>query len=180
MGKNIPVRVKNSYNPSHPGTLILNNLEEEEELLRAITFKRNVTLVDIVSTRMLGQYGFLAKVFQIFNEQKISVDMVATSEVSVSLTLDNKANNIENLSEELEKIATVKIKKAKSIISMIGNVRHSSKILENAFDVLDSKNINVQMISQGASKVNISFIVDDEQADTCVRELHKLFFEVEK
>lgn len=177
MARNIPVRVKNSYNPGHPGTLILNSFDDKDELLRAITFKKNVTLVDIVSTRMLGQYGFLAKVFQIFDEQRISVDMLATSEVSLSLTLDSRNGGLDKLKSELEKIANVNIKAGKTIITMIGNVKHSSRILEKTFDVLNHHDLNVQMISQGASKVNISFIVDDGQAETCVRELHRAFFE---
>lgn len=178
MGKNIPVRVKNSYNPTHPGTLILQNLEDDIEMLRVITFKKQVTLVDIVSTRMLGQYGFLAKVFQIFDEQKVSVDMLATSEVSISLTLDNKNEGLEDLKAELEKVAKVKVKTGKTMVTMVGNVEHSSMILEKTFDVLNKNSINVQMISQGASKVNISFIVDDEQSDTCIKELHRTFFEI--
>ncbi|MBN2423029.1 aspartate kinase [Candidatus Woesearchaeota archaeon] len=176
MKKNIPVRVKNSYNPKHPGTKIVAKLEDEDTLLKAITIKKNITLVDIVSTRMLGQYGFLAKVFDIFNKERISVDMVATSEVSVSLTLDN-GNGLSDLREKLEEIANVNIKKGKTIISLIGNVHHSSEILNKACGVLKNNNINVQMISQGASKVNIGFIVDDDEAEICVKELHKSFFE---
>lgn len=85
---NIPVRVKNSYNPTAPGTLITGQRDMSKALLTSIVCKRNVTMLDIVSTRMLGQYGFLAKLFQIFEELQISVDVVATSEVSVSITLD--------------------------------------------------------------------------------------------
>ena len=177
MCKKIPVRVKNSYNPTHPGTLILSMLDDSDEMLRVLTFKKKVTVVDIVSTRMLGQYGFLAKVFQIFDEYKVSVDMLATSEVSISLTLDNRENGIEALEAALDKIANVTIKKGKTIVTMVGNVRRSSEILERTFEVLSASGINVQMISQGASKVNISFIVDDSEADTCIRELHRTFFE---
>ncbi|KAJ6851356.1 aspartokinase 1, chloroplastic-like [Iris pallida] len=84
----IPVRVKNSYNPHAPGTLITKERDMSEAVLTSIVLKSNITLLDIVSTRMLGQYGFLAKVFSIFEELGISVDSVATSEVSISLTLD--------------------------------------------------------------------------------------------
>ncbi|MDD3148741.1 MAG: aspartate kinase [Candidatus Riflebacteria bacterium] len=177
MAGNIPVRVKNSYNPAHSGTLILSRLDDEKELLRVLTFKKHVTVVDIVSTRMLGQYGFLAKVFQIFDEQQISVDMLATSEVSISLTLDSLNGSLDRLRTELEKVANVRIKSGKTIITMVGNVKHSSQILEKTFAVLASNNINVQMISQGASKVNISFIVDDAESDICITELHRAFFE---
>lgn len=177
MRKNIPVRVKNSYNPTHPGTLILSKIEDSSEMLRVLTFKKKVTVVDIVSTRMLGQYGFLAKVFQIFDEEKVSVDMLATSEVSISVTLDNRENGIDILKAELEKIAKVAIKTGKTSVTMVGDVKCSSQILERTFSVLSAAGINVQMISQGASKVNISFIVDDAEADSCIRELHRAFFE---
>jgi aspartate kinase len=155
----------------------LSRLEDENELVRVITFKKNVTVVDIVSTRMLGQHGFLAKVFQIFADEKISVDMLATSEVSISMTLDHKAQSIEGLKHELEKIANVHFKTGKTMVTMIGNVKRSSEILEKTFDVLNHHGINVQMISQGASKVNISFIIDDSQAELCIKELHRTFFE---
>jgi aspartate kinase len=177
MAKNIPVRVKNSYNPDHEGTLILSHIENDSELLRVLTFKKHVTLVDIVSTRMLGQYGFLAKVFQIFDEQEVSVDMLATSEVSISVTLDSKVRDMDSLRAELEKVARVTIKNQKTIVTMIGNVGHSSEIMAKTFEVLKQNAINVQMISQGASKVNISFIVDDSEAEKCIKALHKAFFE---
>jgi aspartate kinase len=85
---NVGVRVKNSYNRHAPGTVIREQRDMTDSLVTSIVMKSNVTLVDIVSTRMLGQFGFLAKVFKVFADNKISVDVVATSEVSVSLTLD--------------------------------------------------------------------------------------------
>lgn len=170
------VRVKNSYNPAAPGTRIVARLEGARGSVRAITSKRNVTLVDIVSSRMLGQYGFLAGVFQAFSAHKISVDMVATSEVSISLTLD-AVHDLAELKKDLEKIATVTIKERKAIITIIGDVRRSSEILERAFGVCSSLGVQIQMISQGASKVNISFIVDDAEAPQVVQGLHRTFFE---
>lgn len=177
MKKNIPFRVKNSYNPEHAGTLIVSHVEDRSELVRVITFKKNVTLVDIVSTRMLGQYGFLAKVFQVFDEHHVSVDMLATSEVSISLTLDSRVDNLERLKSELEKFANVKIKTGKTMITLVGSVEHSSEILAMTSAALNMLKTNIQMISQGASKVNISFIVDDSEADASIKELHRLFFE---
>ncbi|KAE9612506.1 putative aspartate kinase [Lupinus albus] len=196
----IPVRVKNSFNPKAPGTLItkgrdmskvcriyslgINNksihLQENyrkclkfyllhlQAVLTSIVLKSNVTMFDIVSTRMLGQYGFLAKVFLIFEDFGISVDVVATSEVSISLTLDpsklwireiiQQASELDHVVEELEKIAVVNLLKNRSIISLIGNVQMSSLILE---------------------KVNISLVVNDSEAEQCVRALHSIFFESE-
>ncbi|KAK6139040.1 hypothetical protein DH2020_027218 [Rehmannia glutinosa] len=126
MDGNIPVRVKNSYNPKAPGTFITGNRDMTKALLTSIVLKQNVTMLDIVSTRMLGQFGFLAKVFAIFEDLGISVDVVATSE---------------------------------------------------AFSVFRRLNVNVQMISQGASKVNMSLIVNDSEAEQCVKALHYSFFE---
>ncbi|KAE8720080.1 Aspartokinase 3 [Hibiscus syriacus] len=183
----IPVRVKNSYNPNSPGTLITRNRDMSKVVLTSIVLKRNVTMLDIVSTRMLGQFGFLAKVFLIFEDLGISVDVVATSEVSISLTLDpsklwsreliQQASELDHVVEELERIAVVNLLQHRSIISLIGNVQRSSLILEKAFHVLRANGVNVQMISQGASKVNISLIVHDNEAEQCVRALHSTFFE---
>ncbi|XP_057445805.1 aspartokinase 1, chloroplastic-like isoform X2 [Lotus japonicus] len=183
----IPVRVKNSYNPKAPGTLISKSRDMSKAVLTSIVLKRNVTMLDIVSTRMLGQYGFLAKVFSIFEDLGISVDVVATSEVSVSLTLDPSKlwtrdliqQELDHVVEELEKIAVVNLLQNRSIISLIGNVQRSSLILEKAFRVLRSLGVTVQMISQGASKVNISLVVNDNEAEQCVRALHSAFFESE-
>ncbi|XP_059278632.1 aspartokinase 2, chloroplastic-like isoform X2 [Lycium ferocissimum] len=186
----IPVRVKNSYNPKAPGTLIVKTRDMSKALLTSIVLKRNVTMLDIASTRMLGQFGFLAKyfrvqVFSIFEDLGISVDVVATSEVSISLTLDPSKlwsreliqQELDHVVEELEKVAVVNLLQNRSIISLIGNVQWSSLILEKAFHVLHTNGVNVQMISQGASKVNISLIVNDNEAERCVRALHKTFFE---
>ncbi|XP_054804194.1 aspartokinase 2, chloroplastic-like [Prosopis cineraria] len=181
----IPVRVKNSYNPKAPGTLIAKTRDMSKAVLTSIVLKRNVTMLDIVSTRMLGQFGFLAKVFSIFEDLGISVDVVATSEVSISLTLDPSKlwsreliqQELDFVVEELEKIAVVNLLQNRSIISLIGNVQRSSLILEKAFRVLRTLGVTVQMISQGASKVNISLVVNDSEAEQCVKALHSAFFE---
>ncbi|MDR1576269.1 MAG: aspartate kinase [Treponema sp.] len=171
-----PVLVKNSYNPAAPGTRIIASMEKKNTPVRAITSRRNVTLVDIVSTRMLGQYGFLAELFSTFARRRLSVDMVATSEVSVSLTLD-PVHDLSALKKDLAKIASVEIKTGKAIVTIIGNVRRSSEILARAFRTCQLIGVPVQMVSQGASKVNISFIVDDDEAAEVVRALHLDFFE---
>ncbi|MFH1590726.1 MAG: aspartate kinase [archaeon] len=175
MKRNIPVRVKNSYNPDHPGTVIVNKRPAEGRLVRALALKKDVTLIDIVSTRMLGQYGFLAKVFSLFEQHKVSVDMVATSEVSISLTIDER-NGISSLVSELETFSNVKVNKSMTIVSIVGDVSRSSEILARAAGALQTLGINIQMISQGASKVNIGLIVDNAQAAQSIQGLHELFF----
>jgi aspartate kinase len=174
-----PVLVKNSYNIEAPGTRIENQLSgsaKKNRPVRAITSRLGVTLVDIVSTRMVGQIGFLAEVFSIFARSGISVDMVATSEVSVSLTLDSSCD-LGEVKKELSKIARVEIKTGKAIVSIIGNVKRSSEILARAFRTCQFVGVPVQMVSQGASKVNISFIVEDNQAQEVIRAVHLDFFE---
>ena len=178
MNKNIRVRVKNSYNPEHPGTTI-EGQSIRNGLVKAITCKRNVTLIDIVSSRMLGQHGFLASLFHIFAAHGISVDMVATSEVSVSLTL-NQNLPLEGVVSELEKIAHVDISRGKAILGIVGDVKRSSEILDATFKILHTHGVNVQMMSQGASKVNIGLIVEDAEVELCIKELHRHFFENER
>ena len=173
-----PVLVKNSYNIDAPGTRIEqpSSTAKKSPPVRAITSRHKVTLVDIVSTRMLGQHGFLAEVFSTFSRHGASIDMVATSEVSVSVTLD-AAHDLDEVQKELSKIASVEIKTGKAIVSIIGNVKRSSEILARAFRICQLTGITVQMISQGASKVNISFIVNDTEAAEIVKALHMDFFD---
>ncbi|XP_066315713.1 aspartokinase 1, chloroplastic-like isoform X1 [Miscanthus floridulus] len=181
----IPVRVKNSYNAKAPGTLITKQRDMDKVVLTSIVLKSNVTMLDIVSTRMLGQYGFLARVFAIFEDLGISVDCVATSEVSVSVSLDPSKiwsreliqQELDNVVEELEKIAIVHLLQQRAIISLIGNVRQMSLILEKTGHVLRKSGVNVQMISQGASKVNMSLLVHDSEAKALVEALHQAFFQ---
>jgi aspartate kinase len=170
-----PVLVKNSYNPGAPGSRITAAPDKQTGPVRAIT-SRKITLVDIVSSRMLGQYGFLEEVFATFAKYRVSVDMVATSEVSLSLTVD-PGYDLRALKKDLARIATVNIKTGKAIVTIVGDVSRSSRLLAQSFGVCADLGIPVQMISQGASKVNISFIVNDPQAVEVVRALHRMFFE---
>jgi aspartate kinase len=171
-----PVRVKNSYNIEAPGSIIVTRHETQPGPVRAITMKKNVTVIDIVSTRMLGQYGFLARVFEVFAAHSISVDVVATSEVSVSLTVDSKKADLAGLRHDLEKVASIDIRKDKAIVTIICDVKRSSEILAATFDVLAREKINIQMISQGASKVNISLICNSEESEKVVQLLHDRYF----
>lgn len=178
MKYDVPVRVKNSYNPSAVGTIIRNQ-KESDRLVTAITYKRDVKLLDIQSTQMLGAYGFLARVFAEFEKHKLSVDVLASSEVSISLTLDKKQNSqeIDELIKDLASCAEVSVKGNKSILTLITDVDRSSEVLATVFRVFSDTGTKVKMMSQGASKVNISFIVDNESLDTAILELHKCFFE---
>ena len=170
-----PVRVKNSYNIQSPGSIIVAKHSAKPNRVCAITSVKHVTLIDIVSTRMLGAAGFLAHIFNLFLKWNISIDVVATSEVSVSLTINTDAD-ISGLLEDLKKVADVEVKQEKAIIAIICDVGSTSSILADGFKALNENGINVQMISQGASKVNISFICDDCQSKDVVKILHKAYF----
>lgn len=182
MRANIPVRVKNSYNPSHPGTVIVRERAVgAENPVTAISVKRGVQLVDIVSTRMLGAYGFLAEVFKLFATHQVSVDMIATSEVSVSLTLDAAKQDVrvmDALADDLRQVARVSFSTDHAIVSLVANVKRSSEVLARSMHVLNKAGIEVQMISQGASKYNISMIVADAEATRAIALIHKAFFGV--
>ena len=171
----VPVRVKNSYNIDSPGSIIVENHSGQVPKVTAITSVKNVTLIDINSTRMLGSAGFLAHVFNNLLKWGISVDVIATSEVSVSLTVNGKID-LTGLLQDLDHVADVEIQRNKSIVTIICDADHSSSILASGFGALAKAGINVQMISQGASKVNITVICDDEETNLVVNTLHSAFF----
>ncbi len=170
-----PVRVKNSYNIKSPGSIIVEEHHSARPQVTAITTVKNVTLIDIQSSRMLGASGFLAHIFNQFLKWEISIDVIATSEVSVSLTV-NGNKDLGGLLEDLGRVAEVRAKKGKAIVTIICDAGHSSSILADVFASLKNEGINVQMISQGASKVNISMLVENADADRTVKILHSALF----
>lgn len=170
-----PVRVKNSYNIESPGSLIVEKHGSLPPPVRAITVVKGVTVIDINSTRMLGASGFMAHIFNQFLKHDISVDVVATSEVSVSTTVTTK-KDLAPLCQDLGNVADVEVHDGKAIITIICDVHRSSEILSVCFAALKKAGINVQMISQGASKVNISLMCQEEEANLVIQVLHKAFW----
>ncbi|MBI2657390.1 lysine-sensitive aspartokinase 3 [Candidatus Woesearchaeota archaeon] len=178
MKKNIPVKVLNSFNPENEGTVIVNMPYRDNNAVKAIAHKKNIALVNIDSTRMLGAYGFLARLFGIFDKYRKSIDVVSTSEVSVSLTIDSE-ENIGSILQELKEIADVELIRNKAIICIVGEgMRKTPGIAGRTFTALGKSKINVEMISQGASEINITFIVDSKDAEKAVRVLHEEYFGV--
>nr|AKG25424.1 LysC [Hematodinium sp. SG-2015] len=173
----IPMVVKNSKDPSQPGTRIVSESTTPHGV-RAISCKRQVTLVDIVSTRMLGQHGFLSQVFMLFDEFEISVDTIATSEVSISLTLDKCFDNamLQKLESKLLLFAEVTVTSSMSLITLIAPKELSNEVLRRSFEIFRNANIPIEMVSHGASKVNLSFLVEDKIAEHCVLCLHEEYF----
>ena len=177
--KNIPVKVLNSFNPAAKGTTIVKECENCQGIVRAISLNKNITLFNITSTRMLLAYGFLARLFEVFNKHKVSVDMIATSEVSVSLTVDSKNNgqDLKEIENELKGISDVVVEKDKSIVCLVGNgMKETSGVASRVFNTIGENKINIDMISQGASEINIGFIVDGRDAEKAIQCLHKEFF----
>lgn len=176
--KSIPIYVLNSMNPSGKGTAILRN-EFIEDGVKSVSFKENIRVINIFSTRMINTSGFLRRVFEIFSESKVSVDLISTSEANISVTVD-AAERIEPVVAQLSEFADVIVDDDKSQVSVIGkNIVRLNGMLKKTFTPL--KKCNVYMISQGASFVNISFVVDREELSEVVQDLHDhLFDQVEE
>ena len=151
----IPVKLLNTMDPTAPGTVISN--ETEQHKIKAVAAKDNITAINITSSRMLLAYGFLRKVFEIFETYKTSIDMICTSEVGVSVSIDNKSN-LQQIVNELKKFGTVKIDEDMCIICVVGDLAWQNVGFESAATEA-MKNIPVRMISYGGSDHNISFLV---------------------
>lgn len=176
MRRGIPVRVLNTHDPSHPGTVVTRLARRSEEVVKAIACKKGITVVNVVSTRMLLAHGFLAKLFQVFADHRIAVDLLATTEVSVSLTVD-QADRLTDAVKEMKAFAEVEVQKGRALIAVVGEgLAHSPGVSGKVFGVLGKEKINVELISQGASKINLSFVVQGEEAEACVGRLHEEFF----
>lgn len=169
---NIPVRLKNTMDPSSYGTLISQDYEGEG--IKAIAAKDGITAIKIKSARMLQAHGFLKKVFEIFEKYETSIDMITTSEIAVSLTIDDNSN-LESIIEELEKFSTVEVDTNQSIICLVGHsvVRHHET--HRLFQVL--QDISVRMISYGGSNNNISLLVNTNDKITALKRLNNYIFE---
>src|SRR5437764_11874259 len=173
--KNIPVRVCNSRAANDEGTRIVPESEAAPQTIKAIAHKNGITTVQVSSARMLGAYGFLRKLFEVFDHHQTAVDVVTTSEVSVSLSIDD-ASTLTELVTDLEQLGTVEVEKDRTIISVVGEgLRNTPGIAAKVFSVISD--INVSMISVGASSVNLTFMVDAEHAAEAITRLHRVCFE---
>jgi len=172
--KKIPVHVLNSYKPDQDGTLITDEAPPCENPIKAIAYKSGITVVNVASTRMLMAYGFLRKIFEIFDHYRVPVDVVSTSEVSVSLTVDD-TSALWDIVTELKKIGEVNVEGSKSIVCCVGdNLKNIPGVPHLVFNAL--QDVNIHMISQGASAINITFVIDEDRLPETVRGLHDAFF----
>jgi aspartate kinase len=172
--KNIPVLVLNSRNASNQGTRITSRVPASKNVFKAIAAKKRITIVDVVATRMLMAHGYLRQIFEVFDRHRCPVDMVSTSEVSVSLTVDSN-EAIPAIAADLQKLADVKYEGRKAIICLVGeNIRAQRGIAAEVFSTIPD--VNVRMISQGASEINISFVVEEDDVPRVIQALHNKFF----
>src|SRR5271167_445576 len=172
--KNIPVYVLNSRNPSCEGTKITARAPRCTNFFKAIALKKKITLVEIASPRRLLVHGYLKSIFEAFDQHDVAVDVVSTSEVSVSVTAEtNEA--IPALAADLAKIADVKYEGRKAIVCLVGeNLRETPGIAAKVFGILED--VKIRMISQGASEINLTFVIEEDDAAEVVRRLHHAFF----
>jgi aspartate kinase len=173
--RDIPVRICNSRAPDGRSTVVVGESETSPQTVKAIAHKTGVTTVQITSARMLGAYGFLRAIFEIFDKYRTAVDVVTTSEVSVSLSLDD-TTALPAIVGELEKLGTVTIEEERAILCIVGEgLRSTPGIAARIFTTISD--INVSLISQGASRINLTFAVEEARAREAVMRLHKEFFE---
>jgi aspartate kinase len=170
----IQVRICNSRAPEEPGTIVCAQTETSPRTIKAIAHKVGVTTVQITSARMLGAYGFLRALFEVFERHRTVVDVVTTSEVSVSLSLDD-ATALPEIVAELQQLGTVRVEKGRAIICVVGEgLRGTPGIAACVFSTISD--INVTLISQGASSINLTFAIEEERVNEAVSRLHEAFF----
>lgn len=172
--KSIPVWVLNSRKAENEGTKITATPVKCVSPFKSIAAKKRLTIIDIVASRMLMSHGYLKAVFDVFDKYKCVIDMVSTSEVSISLSVDSN-QRLPEICEELGRIADVKMEGNKALICMVGeDIRGHSGIAGRVFSAVS--HVNIRMISQGASEINMSFMIDEEDVEEAVRSLHRAFF----
>jgi len=173
--KNIPVLVLNSRNAECEGTRIISLPPHCKSPFKSIAVKKKLSIIDVVAGRMLMTHGYMKEIFTIFDNHKCPVDMVSTSEVSVSLTVDSN-DKLPAIAADLGQLADVKYEGRKALICLVGDdIRGRNGMAAQVFSAI--RHINIRMISQGASEINMSFMIDEDDADEAVRSLHAAFFQ---
>lgn len=170
----IPVHIRKTSEPLFEGTVIRKTSDTKNEV-KAVAFQKNVTVINICSEKMLGAYGFLSKVFDVFTRYRTPVDLITTSEINISVTIE-KTSEIENIVRDLSDFSDVEITENVAIISLVGEgLKFTSGVAARCFSAIGD--INVLMVNMGASEVNLSIIVEQKDMEKAVRNLHCEFFE---
>jgi aspartate kinase len=177
---NIPVYVLNSRNPDSQGTCIQAQAPHSATTFRAIALKKGTKILNIKAPRLLIAHGFLRALFEVFEKHSLSPDLVNTSEVSVSVAVEG-ARDLKPLVNDLKQLGAVEMENGKAIVCLVGdNIRGRVGICADVFQVVAKSNINIHMVSQGASEINISFVIEESDAVRAVQALHAHFFEAEQ
>ncbi|HZL56527.1 MAG TPA: aspartate kinase, partial [Bryobacteraceae bacterium] len=172
--RDIPVLILNSRRPEAAGTVIVSKAVACSNAVKSIACKRRITLVNIHSSRMFMAHGFLRRIFEVFDRYETPVDMIATSEVNVSLTIDNTAQ-MDGISRDLSEFSEVSTEPDQAIVCLVGeNIRYTPGVASHVFKALEG--VNIRMISQGASLLNLGVVVAEKDLRTAVEALHNEFF----
>lgn len=170
----IPVRVCNTFEPDQTGTMVLADSGETPTKIKSIAHKKNITILRITSARMLGSYGFMSAVFQVFERFRTVIDVISTSEVSIALTLDNTAE-IDKIVAELRRLGDVEVDPGYAVVCVVGEgLRASTGLASKIFSTIDD--VNVALVSHGASSVNMTFVVREGDVADVIRRLHAQVF----
>jgi aspartate kinase len=170
----VPVRLKNTMDEKAPGTIISDKGSRGQ--FKAIAAKDDITAINIKSSRMLLAYGFLRKVFEVFEKHKTSIDMISTSEVAVSVTIDEN-NHLDEIVSELQQFGTIEVDKNQTIICIVGNaLAEKEAVLKEVFEALAP--IKIRMVSFGGSHNNISILVDTSQKEKALNLLNEGLFQL--
>ncbi len=173
----IPVRILNTFESDDPGTLVVKEREPGHRVVEGLAVKRGNLVVNLSSTRMLEAEGYLAHVFGVLARHDVSVDCLATSEVSLSMTVDGRyAEATKRALKELKRYARTSVARRRSILCVVGErMRVQPGVVGAVFSVMGAEGINIELISQGASELNLTFVVADRDADRALRALHAHF-----
>lgn len=179
--KNIPIRVLNTMRPGHPGTLIVRELPRAAAPdavagVRSIASKAGISAVHVTSLRMLLQHGFMRRMFEVFERHEVVIDMISTSEVSVTVTTDSP-RNLSAVEADLRAFSEVRIEHDRAILCLVGEgLRDAPDVLTRVFATLEREHVPVRMVSVGASRINVSLLVDRSDERRAVKALHAAFF----
>jgi aspartate kinase len=170
----IPVRVCNTFEPEATGTMVVGRSGETTNKIKSIAHKKGITILRITSARMLGSYGFMSALFQVFERYRTVIDVISTSEVSVALTLDDAAE-LDKIVAELGSLGDVEAEPGYAVICVVGEgLRASTGLASRIFSTIED--VNIALVSHGASAVNLTFVVRESDVSTVIRKLHSNFF----
>lgn len=176
----VPIRIKNTFNPAGEGTVILHDAYSEQEKIAqvtAVTAKRGISIFTVQSNRMYNAHGFMARVFKVLEDHSVNVDLISTSEVSISCTVD-RLEELNLALTSLEQLGAVSVIPGRAILAMVGEgMKFAMGTAGKMFSTLGSSEVNIEMISQGASEINISCVIKEGDTETGLRAIHRAFLE---